>query len=52
MKQKMRRGVSKKEIKCQLIDDNVKVDNLDLMLDKMEGIVLRKGFGQSQRRVL
>ena len=37
IKQKMRRGVSKKEIKCQLLDDKVEVDNLDFMLDKMEG---------------
>ena len=44
VKQKMRRGVSKKEIKCQLIDDNVKVDNLDLMLDKMEGDSAKERF--------
>ena len=37
IKQKMRRGVSKKEIKCQLLEDKVEVDNLDFMLDKMEG---------------
>ena len=37
IKQKMRRGVSKKEIKCQLLDDKVEVDNLDSLLDKMEG---------------
>ena len=37
IKQKMRRGVSKKEIKCQLLDDKVEVDNIDSMLDKMEG---------------
>ena len=37
IKQKMRRGVSKKEIKCQLLDDKVELDNIDSMLDKMEG---------------
>jgi hypothetical protein len=44
VKQKMRRGVSKKEIKCQLIDDNVEVENLDLMLDKIEGESAKERF--------
>jgi len=36
VKQKIRRGLSKKEIKIQLEETNVEVDNIDSVLDRLE----------------
>jgi hypothetical protein len=37
IKQKLRRGVSKKEVKHQLEEDNVEVENIERVIDRIEG---------------
>ena len=37
IKQKLRRGVSKKEVKHQLEEDNVEIENIERVIDRIEG---------------
>ena len=37
IKQKLRRGVSKKEVKHQLEDENVEIENIERVIDRIEG---------------